>query len=119
MLQQINHGISTGVLFLIVGVIYERRHTREISEYGGLSNVMPIFATIYHDHDPVSSMGLPLLNGFIGEFTILQGAFMENMALGGLGGARRRARRGVPALALPARDLRHRSRIRRTRSCRI
>jgi NADH-quinone oxidoreductase subunit M len=76
-IQQINHGISTGALFLIVGVLYERRHTREISEYGGISNVMPVYATITMIMF-LSSMGLPLLNGFIGEFTILQGAFLEN-----------------------------------------
>jgi NADH-quinone oxidoreductase subunit M len=76
-LQQINHGISTGALFLIVGILYERRHTREISEYGGISNVMPVYATITMIMF-LSSMGLPLLNGFIGEFTILQGAFLEN-----------------------------------------
>jgi len=76
-LQQINHGISTGALFLIVGVLYERRHTREISEYGGISNVMPVYATITMIMF-LSSMGLPLLNGFIGEFTILQGAFLES-----------------------------------------
>ncbi|MBS1850632.1 MAG: NADH-quinone oxidoreductase subunit M [Acidobacteria bacterium] len=78
-LQQINHGISTGALFLIVGILYERRHTREISEYGGISNVMPVYATITMIMF-LSSMGLPLLNGFIGEFTILQGTFMENRA---------------------------------------
>ena len=76
-LQQINHGISTGALFLIVGILYERRHTREIAEYGGISNVMPVYATITLIMF-MSSMGLPLLNGFVGEFTILQGTFMEN-----------------------------------------
>jgi len=76
-LQQVNHGISTGALFLIVGILYERRHTREIAEYGGISNVMPIYATITMIMF-LSSMGLPLLNGFVGEFTILQGAFMES-----------------------------------------
>ena len=76
-LQQINHGISTGALFLIVGVLYERRHTREIAEYGGIANVMPVYATIAMIMF-LSSMGLPLLNGFVGEFTILQGTFMEN-----------------------------------------
>ena len=75
-LQQINHGISTGALFLIVGVLYERRHTREISEYGGISNVMPVYATVAMIMF-LSSMGLPLLNGFIGEFTILGGTFLE------------------------------------------
>ena len=75
-LQQINHGISTGALFLIVGVLYERRHTREIAEYGGISNVMPVYATVAMIMF-LSSMGLPLLNGFIGEFTILSGTFVE------------------------------------------
>src|SRR5450432_4351500 len=80
-IQQINHGISTGALFLIVGILYERRHTREISEYGGISNVMPVYATITMIMF-LSSMGLPLLNGFVGEFTILQGTFMENWRWG-------------------------------------
>jgi NADH-quinone oxidoreductase subunit M len=76
-IQQINHGISTGMLFLIIGIVYERRHTREISEYGGLAHVMPRFAVIFAIA-MLSSAGLPLLNGFIGEFTILQGAFEAN-----------------------------------------
>ena len=76
-IQQINHGISTGALFLIVGILYERRHTREIAEYGGISNIMPVYATVALIMF-MSSMGLPLLNGFVGEFTILQGTFMEN-----------------------------------------
>ncbi len=80
-LQQVNHGISTGALFLIVGILYERRHTREISEYGGISNVMPVYATITMIMF-LSSMGLPLLNGFVGEFTILQGTFMEKWQWG-------------------------------------
>jgi NADH-quinone oxidoreductase subunit M len=74
-LQQVNHGISTGALFLIVGILYERRHTREISEYGGISSVMPVYAAITMIMF-LSSMGLPLLNGFVGEFSILQGTFM-------------------------------------------
>ena len=74
-LQQINHGISTGALFLIVGILYERRHTREIAEYGGISNVMPVYATITMIMF-LSSMGLPLLNGFIGEYYIMLGTFM-------------------------------------------
>jgi NADH-quinone oxidoreductase subunit M len=73
-IQQINHGISTGMLFLIVGVVYERRHTRQISEYGGLMRVMPVF-TIVFLIAALSSMGMPPLNGFIGEITILQGAY--------------------------------------------
>jgi len=80
-LQQVNHGISTGALFLIVGILYERRHTREISEYGGISNVMPVYATITMIMF-LSSMGLPLLNGFVGEFTILQGTFMVSWRWG-------------------------------------
>ena len=83
-LQQINHGISTGALFLIVGILYERRHTREISEYGGISNVMPVYATVAMIMF-LSSMGLPLLNGFVGEFTILQGTFMEKEIAGHTG----------------------------------
>ena len=74
-LQQINHGISTGMLFLIVGIVYERRHTREIAEYGGLLKVMPVF-TIVFLLAALSSMGMPPLNGFIGEITILQGAYL-------------------------------------------
>ncbi|MRR52661.1 MAG: NADH-quinone oxidoreductase subunit M, partial [Rhodocyclaceae bacterium] len=80
-IQQINHGISTGMLFLIVGVIYERRHTREIKEYGGLAHVMPNYAIVFA-FAMLSSAGLPLLNGFIGEFSIMQGAFQANMAWG-------------------------------------
>jgi NADH-quinone oxidoreductase subunit M len=75
--QQLNHGISTGGLFLLVGVVYERRHTREISEYGGLSKVMPVYAAIFLVMT-MSSIGLPALNGFIGEFLILQGVFVAN-----------------------------------------
>jgi NADH-quinone oxidoreductase subunit M len=76
-IQQLNHGISTGALFLLVGVVYERRHTREISEYGGLSKVMPVYAAIFLIMT-MSSIGLPALNGFIGELLILQGVFVAN-----------------------------------------
>ena len=76
-LQMINHGLSTGGLFLLVGLIYERRHTKEIAEFGGLAKVMPVYATftlvIF-----LASMGLPTLNGFVGELMILQGAFAAN-----------------------------------------
>jgi NADH-quinone oxidoreductase subunit M len=75
--QQLNHGISTGALFLLVGVVYERRHTREISEYGGLSKVMPAYAAVFLVMT-MSSIGLPALNGFIGEFLILQGVFVAS-----------------------------------------
>ena len=77
MIQMINHGLSTGALFLIVGMIYERRHTRLISEFGGLSKVMPVFATFFMIVT-LSSIGLPGLNGFIGEFLVLVGAFKAN-----------------------------------------
>jgi NADH-quinone oxidoreductase subunit M len=76
-LEQINHGISTGLLFLLVGFIYDRRHTREIADFGGIARVMPLFATVF-GIAVFSSAGLPLLNGFIGEFTILSGAFLAN-----------------------------------------
>ena len=73
-LQMINHGLSTGALFLIVGMIYERRHTREMDAFGGLWKVMPIYGALTLIVT-LSSMGLPGLNGFVGEFTILLGAF--------------------------------------------
>ncbi len=76
-LQMINHGLSTGGLFLIVGLIYERRHTKAIAEFGGLASVMPVYATLTLIIF-LASMGLPLLNGFIGELMILQGAFSAN-----------------------------------------
>jgi NADH-quinone oxidoreductase subunit M len=73
-LQMVNHGLSTGALFLLVGLVYERRHTRMIAEFGGLSKPMPVFATLFMIIT-MSSIGLPTLNGFIGEFTILVGAW--------------------------------------------
>ena len=76
-LQMINHGLSTGGLFLVVGLIYERRHTKEISEFGGLAHVMPVYATFTLILF-LASMGLPLLNGFIGEIMILFGAYAAN-----------------------------------------
>ena len=74
MLAQINHGISAGMLFLIIGVVYERRHTREIAAYGGLWKPMPLFAAVVLIAS-LSSMGMPPLNGFIGEMTILLGVY--------------------------------------------
>jgi NADH-quinone oxidoreductase subunit M len=76
-LQMINHGISTGALFLIVGIVYERRHTRLISEFGGLSARMPVYAAVFLIIT-MSSIGLPGLNGFVGEFMILMGAWTVN-----------------------------------------
>ena len=74
LLQMVNHGISTGALFLLVGVLYERRHTRMIADFGGIAKVMPAFATLFMIAT-LSSIGLPGTNGFIGEFLVLLGAF--------------------------------------------
>jgi NADH-quinone oxidoreductase subunit M len=73
-LQMVNHGLSTGALFLVVGMIYERRHTRDMDAFGGLWKVMPIYGVLTLIV-ALSSMGLPGLNGFVGEFTILLGAW--------------------------------------------
>jgi NADH-quinone oxidoreductase subunit M len=73
-LQMVNHGLSTGALFLLIGMIYEQTHTREIKAYGGLWKITPVFGTVMLIAS-LSSMGLPGLNGFVGEFTILLGAF--------------------------------------------
>jgi NADH-quinone oxidoreductase subunit M len=70
--QMLAHGVSTGALFLLVGFIYERRHTRQISDFGGLANVMPLYATLFV-FTAMSSVGLPFLNGFVGEFLIMLG----------------------------------------------
>lgn len=79
--QMLNHGISTGALFLLVGMIYERTHNREISFYGGLASKMPLF-TIFFMIVTFSSIAVPLTNGFVGEFLILLGAFQTSPALG-------------------------------------
>ncbi|HMS09495.1 MAG TPA: NADH-quinone oxidoreductase subunit M [Pyrinomonadaceae bacterium] len=76
--QMLNHGISTGALFLLVGFIYERRHTREISEFGGIANVMPLYATFFVI-TAMSSVGLPFLNGFVGEFMIMIGMWKSSI----------------------------------------
>jgi NADH-quinone oxidoreductase subunit M len=76
--QMLNHGVSTGALFLLVGFIYERRHTREITQLGGLANVMPIYATLFVI-TVMSSIGLPFLNGFVGEFLIMIGMFTSTI----------------------------------------
>jgi len=73
-LQMVNHGLSTGALFILVGFLYERRHTREISAFGGVARPMPVFAVCF-GIVAMSSIGLPSLNGFVGEFLILLGAF--------------------------------------------
>jgi NADH-quinone oxidoreductase subunit M len=86
LLQQINHGISTGALFLLVGVLYDRRHTRLVSDYGGVAKVMPVYATLFMII-ALSSIGLPGLNGFVGEFLILLGTFASNAFYAVLGTA--------------------------------
>ena len=72
MLQMLNHGVSTGALFLLVGVIYERRHTRLIADFGGLWKPLPVYAAIFLVV-MLSSIGLPGTNGFVGEFLVLLG----------------------------------------------
>ncbi len=76
--QMLNHGVSTGALFLLVGFIYERRHTRQITDFGGIANIMPLYATIFVI-TAMSSIGLPLLNGFVGEFLIMVGMWKSTV----------------------------------------
>ncbi len=76
LLQMVNHGISTGALFLLVGVIYDRRHTRLVQEFGGLAKVMPIYATVFIVIT-MSSIGVPGTNGFVGEFMVIMGSFVS------------------------------------------
>lgn len=76
LIQMVNHGLSTGALFLLVGIIYERAHTRQISDFGGISKVMPVYAVIFMIV-ALSSIGLPGLNGFVGEFLILVGTYLS------------------------------------------
>lgn len=79
-LQMVNHGLSTGALFLLVGMLYERAHTRSISDFGGLSKAMPVYAGIFL-FVCLSSLGLPGLNGFVGEFLILSGSYSISRVL--------------------------------------
>src|SRR5690606_1810930 len=78
LIQMVNHGLSTGALFLVVGMIYDRRHTRQISDFGGITAVMPVFAVMFMIAT-LASIGLPGLNGFVGEFLILNGAFSSTV----------------------------------------
>ena len=80
-LQMINHGISTGLLFLLIGILYDRTHTRKIEDYGGLAQKSPFFAIAFFIAT-LSSIGLPLTNGFVGEFLILLGSFYANKTIG-------------------------------------
>ena len=79
--QMLNHGVSTGALFMLAGMLYERKHTYEFKEYGGLATPMPVYATFFLIA-VLSSVGLPLLNGFVGEFLVLSGAFQANAIYG-------------------------------------
>jgi NADH-quinone oxidoreductase subunit M len=81
LLQMINHGVSTGALFLLVGVIYDRRHTRMVKEFGGLAKVMPIYAALFVVVT-MSSVGVPGTNGFVGEFMVLMGTFTSGVLKG-------------------------------------
>ncbi len=80
-LQMINHGVSTGALFILVGVIYDRRHSRMLDDFGGLAKVMPWYATLFVIVT-MSSIGLPATNGFVGEFMILAGSFFSRGPVG-------------------------------------
>jgi NADH-quinone oxidoreductase subunit M len=82
--QMLNHGVSTGALFMLAGMLYERKHTYDFKEYGGLATPMPVYATFFMIA-VLSSVGLPLLNGFVGEFLVLSGAFQDKMIYGILG----------------------------------
>jgi NADH-quinone oxidoreductase subunit M len=81
LLQMLSHGISTGALFLLVGMLYDRAHTRTITDFGGIASKMPIF-TFFFVVVTLSSIGLPLTNGFVGEFLILNGTFVSDFAWG-------------------------------------
>ncbi len=76
--QMVSHGLSTGALFLLVGMIYDRRKTKKLDQFGGIASVMPLYA-VFFMLATLSSIGLPLLNGFVGEFLVLLGAFRENV----------------------------------------
>jgi NADH-quinone oxidoreductase subunit M len=84
MFVMLAHGVSTGALFMLAGILYERRHTYEISEFGGLATPMPVYSTFFL-FVVLASVGLPLLNGFIGEFLVLSGAFQAKMWWGVVG----------------------------------
>jgi NADH-quinone oxidoreductase subunit M len=79
--QMLNHGVSTGALFLLVGYVYERRHTRQITDFGGISTPMPLYATFFV-FTTMSSIGLPFLNGFVGEFLIMLGMWKSTILSG-------------------------------------
>jgi NADH-quinone oxidoreductase subunit M len=84
--QMLNHGVSTGALFILVGLLYDRRHTRLIQDFGGLGTTLPVYSTFFMIVT-LSSLGLPMLNGFVGEFLIILGVFQRHPAYGALAAA--------------------------------
>ena len=105
MLQMIAHGIITGALFLLVGVIYERTHDRTIAKMGGLAGALPVYAAMF-GFFVLASLGLPGLAGFVGEFLVLVGAFDYWPLVAAIAALAMMLRRGVPAVDVPARRLR-------------
>ena len=103
--QMLNHGVSTGALFVLVGALYDRRHTFAIKEYGGLATPMPVLAALFL-FVSLASAGLPMLNGFVGEFLILAGHIRAARFLGDLGHRRSHFLGGLSAVGLSARILR-------------
>ena len=116
--QMFSHGVSTGALFMLVGMLYERRHTRLISEFGGLATSVPVYSTFFLIV-VLSSLGLPLLNGFVGEFLIIVGSYYSHAVLCRFRFRRSGAGCGLLALDVPARVLRRDRRMRRTAPCPI
>ena len=101
-LQMVNHGLITGALFLLVGVIYERTHDRTIAQMGGLAGRTPVYAAIF-GFFVFASAGLPGLSGFVGEFLVLVGSFAASPWIAGIATLLHDPRRRLPALDVPAR----------------
>ena len=118
MFVMLAHGVSTGALFMLAGILYERRHTYEISEFGGLATPMPVYAAFFL-FIMLASVGLPLLNGFIGEFLVLSGAFRRPRGLWHSRRDRRDLERLLPAVDVPARLLRQSHARRQSNICPI
>ena len=117
MVQMISHGLISGALFLCVGVMYDRVHSREISAYGGVVNTMPKFAA-FMVLFALANTGLPGTSGFVGEFLVILASFKANFWYAFLAGTHAGPRRRVHAVAREARDLRRRSPTTTSRSCR-
>ena len=97
----LNHGISTGALFVLVGLLYERRHSLEIADYGGVATAAPWLSTAFLI-TTLASIGLPMLNNFVGEFLVLQGAAHRQLHVGDLRRHRRDPLRLLHAVDVPA-----------------